>query len=535
MKTREFRHAKGAVLGKMQTKGQNPGLPQADGVGRISMKLGITFKLFLAILATSLTVTLAMGAAVRWNFERHFFQYVKEREGRRVERMRISLAGLYRERGSWEALRGNATLWNHILTVPTGDASPRPMFHGGAVSELLGELDPRMGGSEPGPEVPDTTWARGRDFLALPFTLLDSQQRVVAGYSVPVPGAPRHTIDVDGMTVGWLVTPFPNRLPSESDQRFQREQLEATSVIGALSALLAAAVAVFLARIFLAPVRRLARATHELSAGDYASRVNVTSNDELGQLGQDFNRLAHTLERNESLRREMVADISHELRTPLAVLRGEMEALQDGVRPFTPGALSSLQSEVSLLSKLIDDLYELSLADVGALSYRMVPVDFGEIACQAAESFRERFTARGLTLSTQVEIPGAYIEGDEQRLTQLMNNVLENSLRYTDRDGVVQLSVRVQGDKLVAECQDSAPGVPEQYLPRLFDRLFRVDASRSRESGGAGLGLAICQRIVESHHGTITALPSPLGGLNVRIELPLAAAPNRFENAGISS
>jgi two-component system sensor histidine kinase BaeS len=498
------------------------------------MKLGITFKLFLAILATSLAVTLAMGAAVRWNFERHFFQYVKERESRRIERMRLSLAGLYRERGNWDALRGNATLWSHILTVPTGDASSRPPPHGGAVFDLLAELDPRMGSPDLSLEPPEQNWSRGRDFLALPFTLLDNQQRVVAGYSMPVPGAPRHLIDVDGMTVGWLVTPFPDRLPSESDQRFQREQLEATSVIGALSALLAAAVSIFLARIFLAPVRRLARATHELSVGDYASRVSVTSNDELGQLGQDFNRLAHTLERNEALRREMVADISHELRTPLAVLRGEMEALQDGVRPFTPGALSSLQSEVRLLSKLIDDLYELSLADVGALSYRMLPVDLGEIAGQAVDSFRERCAARGLAVNTIVETPGAVIEGDAQRLTQLMNNLLENSLRYTDPDGIVQVSVRTEGDNLVVECQDSEPGVPEQYLPRLFDRLFRVDASRSRESGGAGLGLAICQRIVESHHGTITAIPSPLGGLCIRIEFPLAVASNRFESAGTS-
>jgi two-component system sensor histidine kinase BaeS len=485
------------------------------------MRLGITFKLFLAILATSLAVTLAMGTAVRWNFERHFLSYVKERELRRVERMRQSLADLYRERGSWEALRGNASLWNHILTVPPGDAAlRRPPSHGG-VMEWLSELDPNV--TPPGPTMgPDPDWSRGRDFLALPFTLLDNQMRVVAGYTMPAPGTPRRPIDVDGMTVGWLVTPFPNRLPSEADQRFQREQSEATWVIGMLAALLAAAVSIFLARIFLAPVRRLASATHRLSAGDYATRVNVTSADEMGRLGQDFNRLAYTLERNEALRREMVADISHELRTPLAVLRGEMEALQDGVRPFSADALASLQAEVSLLSKLIDDLYELSLADVGALSYRMLPVDMSGLAEQSVETYRERFGSRRLRVETEMGAEACIIEGDAQRLTQLMSNLLENTLRYTDPDGVVRVSVRTEGHTVAVECQDSAPGVPAPFLPRLFDRLFRVDPSRSRESGGAGLGLAICQRIVESHRGTIQALPSQLGGLRVRIVFPLA-------------
>ncbi|WP_454691805.1 ATP-binding protein [Achromobacter aloeverae] len=524
------------------------------------MKLGITFKLFLAILATCLAVTLAMGAAVRWNFERHFFSYVKEREGRRIERLRQTLADVYRDDGNWDALRGNDSLWNHLLTLPPPDEGmpqrpyrargpfdlppefngflwqpPRPGPRGGG---RPGREEPPGGPGDPfepgaGPDEGMEGPPRGHDFLAPPFTLLDAQLRVVAGGN-PLASAPRHAINVNGLTVGWLVTPFPDRMPNESDQRFQREQSEATWVIGTLSALLAAVVSILLARVFLAPVRRLARATHKLSAGDYSTRVNVTSADELGRLGQDFNRLAHALERTEALRREMMADISHELRTPLAVLRGELEALQDGVRSVSPAALASLLSEVGLLSKLIDDLYDLSLADVGALSYRMEPVDMGEIAAMAADAFHDRMQARGLAVEVTVAEPGTTIEGDRQRLMQLMNNLLENALRYTDPGGRVQIDVRTEGRQLVVDCQDSAPGVPAQHLPRLFDRLYRVDASRSRESGGAGLGLAICQRIVESHRGTIKAMPSPLGGLAVRIEIPLAEGADHTELAGIS-
>jgi two-component system sensor histidine kinase BaeS len=491
------------------------------------MRLGITFKLFLAILATTLAVTLAMGAAVRWNFERHFVSYIKERESRRVDTIRDTLAELYRERGSWDDLRGNASLWNHVLTVPPhdlgGPGRPGPTSPAELLDALAGP--PPLGDSAGfAGQAP-----RQEMMIAPPFTLLDSARRTVAGPPSPSSRTPRHPIRVDGMTVGWLVTPLPERLTDEADRRFQSEQREASWVIGLLSAALAAVVSILLARTFLAPVRRLAQATHKLSAGDYGTRVSVTSADELGQLGQDFNRLAHTLERNEALRREMVADISHELRTPLAVLQGELEALQDGVRTFTPSALASLQSEVGLLSKLIDDLYELALADVGALSYRMVPIDMSGIAARSVDSFRERFGTRGLQVVTDLAGTGTVMEGDPQRLTQLMNNLLQNALRYTDPGGTVSVAVRQENGMVVVDCQDSEPGVAPEHLPRLFDRLFRGDPSRSRDSGGAGLGLAICQRIVESHGGTIRALPSPLGGVRMHIAFPQAAAVSRFE------
>ncbi len=181
------------------------------------------------------------------------------------------------------------------------------------------------------------------------------------------------------------MTPFPNRLPSEANQRFQREQSEATWVIGMLAALLAAAVSIFWRACLLAPARRLASATHRLSAGDYATRVNVTSADELGRLGQDFNRLACTLERNEALRREMVADISHELRTPLAVLRGEMKRCRTACVRFSQDALASA-AVGGLVAEQADRRSVRALAGRrGALSYRMLPVDMAAIAEQSVD------------------------------------------------------------------------------------------------------------------------------------------------------
>jgi two-component system sensor histidine kinase BaeS len=353
--------------------------------------------------------------------------------------------------------------------------------------------------------------------------VLDVQQRPVVGQLNPNAKTQRRPIAVDGVTVGWLV--FEDAPPwfDAADIRFRDEQLRAAWIIGGLVMLLASLVAIVLARRLLAPVKRLASATHRLASGEYATRVAPASPDELGQLVDDFNRLARTLESNESLRRNFMADVSHELRTPLAVLKGELEALQDDIRQFTPDSLKSLQAEVTMLSKLIDDLYELALADVGALVYRYEDVNIAALLKDSLRGFAERFAGRQLTLEAKVPDAPVMVGADPQRLKQLFNNLLENCVRYTDAGGRVQVSLRRDRDAVRIDVEDSAPGVPATLLPRLFERLFRVEASRNRERGGAGLGLAIVKSVVEAHRGTIVAKPSHLGGLWIQVVLPLAA------------
>lgn len=473
------------------------------------MKFGITSKLFLALLATCITVTFAMGAAVRWSFERGFLDYLKEREAERATTLSLILADSYRENGNWEFLRNNNQRWLRLMNRPP----PRPLDDIQDRRErppAREDMPPRDDYGRPPPPMPPR------------FTLLDAQHQVVVGALPTQPIGSQHPIVVDRQAVGWLTSPPIGMVrDNEVDDRFQRQQLLATWIISGVSLLLAALVSILLARLFLAPVRKLAGATHRLAAGDYATRVAPTSTDELGQLAQDFNRLAGTLEKNEQLRRNLVADISHELRTPLAVLRGELEAVEDGVRLLTPQTISSLQAEVTMLSKLIDDLHELSLADVGALTYRMTGVDVVALLRSTVSLFQERLASK--KISVELEMPDAPppVRGDPQRLTQLFTNLIENSVRYTDPDGMLQIAVRQDRKHLVITLQDTTPGVPSDALPRLFERFFRVEMSRNRQLGGSGLGLAICQRIVEAHNGTIEAGPSRLGGLEIAITLPL--------------
>lgn len=290
-------------------------------------------------------------------------------------------------------------------------------------------------------------------------------------------------------------------------------------MIVATATLLAALATFLLARGLLAPVKRLVDGTHKLAAGDFTTRVTPTSEDELGKLAQDFNQLASTLEKNQQMRRDFMADISHELRTPLAVLRGELEAIQDGVRKFTPETVASLQAEVGTLTKLVDDLHQLSMSDEGALAYQKAPVDLIPLLEVAGGAFRERFASRGLKL--QFSLPDSItVFGDRDRLMQLFNNLLENSLRYTDSGGSLQISAG-QRDKTVRLTLPTVRRVSDDQLQKLFERFYRTEGSRNRASGGSGLGLAICLNIVEAHNGRIIAAHSPFGGVSITVELPL--------------
>jgi two-component system sensor histidine kinase BaeS len=464
------------------------------------MRLSITAKLFVAVLATAMAVALAMGVAAHLNLTRGFLGYLNEQATQRLEMSLPSVEAGYRAHGGWDFLRQKPDLWWRLLRpVPFNDDS----------------LD------RPAPTVSDLTGATRR------FALLDAERRRVAGYDGAAPGMIEREIRIDGRTVGWLMlAPFQS-VSSDAERKFSQGQQRTSWAVGIAAVLLAAGVAMWVSRTLLTPVKRVASATHRLAAGDYGTRVEVASRDEVGQLAVDFNRLAHTLQRNEEMRRELMADLSHELRTPLGVLHGELEALEDGVRTLDAPSLRSLQAEVATLNKLVSDLYELSLADVGALAYRKADVDLLEPLRLTAAAFAERLAARGLRL--QLELPETPLTAfaDERRLQQLFNNLFENSCRYTDAGGLLRVSAHSDGTRLRVDFMDSAPGVDGEHLARLFDRFFRAEGSRNRGSGGAGLGLAICQRIVQAHDGTIEAKPSPLGGLWLAIELPGVVFPQK--------
>ncbi|NWA24587.1 sensor histidine kinase efflux regulator BaeS [Pseudomonas gingeri] len=458
------------------------------------MKLSISTKLFIAVLASVLFVILSMGLATGWSFGRGFLGYLNEQALQRMEPVLPRLVALYEREGSWEVIRDQPQRWFEMM---------RP--------EQKDELETRQ------LKTPPTSDLTGAVFR---LALLDQQKRLVIGYPAIGDDALLRPIEVAGKTVGWLaVSPFQS-VTEAGGERFQQYQLRASLVMGAFSLLLAMLIAWWIARTLLDPVKRVAAATHRLAAGEYSNRVAVSSNDEVGQLARDFNQLAYTLERNEQMRREFMADVSHELRTPLSVLRGELEAIEDGVRTLDQGSMKSLLGEVGMLSKLVDDLYELSLADVGALTYRKVECNLNALLEECVAMYQERCAARQLQVTLELPAQVLRVEADPKRLQQLFSNLLENSVRYTDVAGALIIRAAPEGKSLRIDFLDSSPGVETQQLPRLFERFYRSEASRNRASGGAGLGLAICQSIALAHGGRLSADHSPLGGLWLSLHLP---------------
>lgn len=459
---------------------------------------GITAKLFLAILATCIVLLISMHWAVRLSFEHGFIDYIKRGNEQRLQMLSDALGEQYETHGNWQFLRGNDRFVFQIL---------RSFEHDGP--------DDKHGGPPgPGPGMPPHGWRTQ-------FWVVDQNAKVMVGPRSPIPpDGTRRGIMVNGVEVGAVIASPVERLTRNTDINFDRQQRRTSWLIVALSTLLAALATFPLARGLLAPVKRLVEGTHRLAAGDFSTRVDSSGSDELGRLAQDFNQLASTLERNQQMRRDFMADISHELRTPLAVLRGELEAIQDGVRKFTPESVASLQAEVGTLTKLVDDLHQLSMSDEGALAYQKAPVDLISLIEMAAGVFRERFASRGLNLNLKLP-ESASVFGDRDRLMQLFNNLLENSLRYTDSGGQLQISAEKAQHHITLSFSDSAPGVSDEQLERLCERFYRTEGSRNRASGGSGLGLAICVNIVAAHGGSLRAGHSPFGGVSIKVELPL--------------
>lgn len=477
--------------------------PIAKLFDRFFLQANIRLKLFYAILALLIVMIVATNSVGHYIFNRDFLGYLNEQAQQRIEATIPRLEQAYRENGSWDFVRDNPRAWFELIR-------PAIAEHTGRESDVI--ID--------GHRVLTATDLTG---ATLRFSLLDAERKLVIGYPNIGPDARVRPIMRDDVIVGWVTqTPFESVIGAV-DVRFQQSQLIAQTVIAITAILLAALLVVRISGALLKPLTRVASATHKLAGGDYATRVEVESADEIGRLAQDFNQLAMTLERNEKLRREFMADVSHELRTPLGILNGQLEALEDGVLQPDADTVRSLKNEVTHLNKLVNDLYDLSLADAGALAYRKSDIDLSTLLGHAMQANEEQFRKQGLELQAHDWPAAMPVHADPGRLHQLFNNLLQNSLRYTDSGGELQVSCRRDEQQWIVQFDDSAPGVESKSLDRLFERFYRVESSRNRASGGAGLGLAICRRIVDAHQGSIRAEASPLGGLRIIITLPVAA------------
>ncbi len=465
------------------------------------MRISLRWKLISAFLLVVLVSSSLMSVWLHGMVEGAFSKYIQNRAQTQAKQLLPILENYYSQHGSWEGVQ-------QVLNIPPDKAAR--LFSLSSFSSH--------------------------------FLLLNRQKRVIwdshalfLGRLPVIPLSPvqlaRNALDikVNGQVVGQLVIIPPKVRALGSMENFflrsvNRSFVEATLLAGILAVLLGALASQLLIR----PLQSLASAAKSVAKGDFSRRVDINSYDEIGDLGYAFNQMAATLAENEHLREKLIADIAHELRTPLSVIRGNLEAFLDGVYDLTPDNIASVYDETMLLERLVNDLRELSLADSGQLRMNWQLLRVETLVNGVVDFFRPAAESKEVALSTMVSEDLPPIQGDVQRLKQVLHNLLSNALRYTPKGGKITVHVSLVADKkqqIAISVEDDGPGIPAEELTHIFDRFFRNDPSRSRCSGGSGLGLAIVKELVEAHGGRIWAESQVGRGTVITFTIPIVSVP----------
>jgi two-component system sensor histidine kinase BaeS len=445
-------------------------------------------KLTLAFLLVGLTGAVLVAVIVQRRTRLAFTEFILNREQQILVN---NLVLYYQANGSWEGLPGN-------------------------LPALLSTL-PRVGTGERNSE---DDWAGltlvGPDKVVI-FSVLPGKVGDTISNSTLERGA---TLEMNGEIIGWLLVTANTRemIPNSAEDIFLRTVNRASLTSALVAALLALTLGGFLALTLTRSLRELREATVEIARGRFGKQVKVRSKDELGELAVSFNQMSLDLERATQARRQMTADIAHDLRSPLSVLSGYAEALSDGKLAGNPEIYDILHQETNHLSRLVEDLRLLSLADAGEL-----PLLRQSISPQA---LLERTVARhavtagqhGITFRVAMAPDLPEVNVDVERMSQVLDNLILNAFRYTPTGGEVVLAGSTAAGKVALQIRDNGSGIAPEDLPHIFDRFYRGDKAR-RESGESGLGLAIAKSIIEAHGGQIHAESEPGKGAVFTISL----------------
>jgi signal transduction histidine kinase len=444
------------------------------------MRHSLRFRLIVAFLSVILVTIGAISIFVvqRTLHEIHLFE--EQRQRILTDRIVFVLFSYHQQKGSWDDVQpyveqmGSLYEQNIILTDQNG------IVVADSTGTILGEL---YHPDEPGKKI-YTPWS------------IESLGTVFAS----------PTSIVDPISIWRLSGPM------------QRYILAG----GMIAAGIALAMAFLLSQRILAPIKALTSAAKRLGSGDFSQRVDVKDKSEIGELANTFNSMTSDLERAEQLRKNLVADVAHELRTPLTNLRGYLEALSDGVIEPDAETIRTLDEEASLLSRLVDDLQELSIAEAGQLKLVCQPEDVTELINQVVNSVQAQATNRGVSITVEPSDSLPLINVDAHRIRQILRNLLNNAIFHTPKEGNITIAIRQKDDFIEIAVTDTGEGIPPDSLPSIFERFYRVDKSRSRATGGTGLGLTITKRLVEAHGGSIS-VHSELGkGSCFTLTLPVS-------------
>jgi signal transduction histidine kinase len=451
-------------------------------------------KLLLGFMIVAAVAVGVVAVLVNRTTTRQFEIYVSQGRQQRAERLAPEFAAYYDQSGSWAG-----------------------------VAEWMASQELAQGGGR------GQGWGRSvaGGFSADRLLLADPEGRVVADSQGELTGqqlsdmelAAGVPIEVAGQRVGTLLAAAEGTVHESLEAEFLRQVNRSLVWAGLAAAAVALALGLWLARQLTAPLRTLTQAAHRLAEGEMP-QVKVSSQDEIGELGQAFNQMAQSVARQEMLRRNMMADIAHELRTPLTVIRGDLEALLDGVFEPTPEALASLQEETLLLSRLVDDLRALAQAEAGQLELERDPTDLVELLRGVVASFDLQAESQNQVLRLDLDARLQPVDADAHRVRQIVANLVSNALRHAPDCGLVVVAAVQQPAWVQVSVSDNGPGIAPEHLAHVFDRFWRGGKPRVE---GSGLGLAIARELVRAHGGEIWVESEKGKGSTFFFTLPVVA------------
>ncbi len=351
--------------------------------------------------------------------------------------------------------------------------------------------------------------------------LLDTQDQNPSGRFSLTERNRSINLEVGGQTVGYLLPEASSQISQITTDALVNRINRAAFEAAILALVVALALALFLSYRLLRPVGELTQAAQKLAGGDLSHRVPVRGGDELATLATSFNQMAASLQLAETRRRALTADIAHELRTPLAVQRAHLEALEDGIYDLTLESLKPIEDHNHLLTRLVDDLRMLALADSGQLALVRTPTDFSALVERVISRLEPRAADHQIEIRYVLDESPLILSLDAQRIEQILNNLLDNAMRYTPDGGVIRVQCSVISDQCLLTIRDNGPGIPPEDLPRIFERFYRADIARSRADGGTGLGLSIARKIAQAHGGDLIADNHFEGGAIFTLVLPI--------------
>ena len=452
-------------------------------------------RLTLAFVLVTLVGVSTVALLANRSASSQFHRYLVRSEMTGWGSLADDLAAYYERQGSWDGVEV-------VFGYAGGPGQPgrgRGQMRGGGASTLL---------------------ADGQGLV-----VYDSQGRYVGETLSRGEQEQAVSLQSGGQTVGFLLAAPPGWGQLQPQEQSFLDQInQALLLAGVLAGALSILLGLGFSRGLTAPVARLTAAARCIAGGDLSQRVPETGSAEMAVLGRAFNQMAADLGKAEELRRNLVADLAHELRTPLSVIQGNLRAILDEVYPLEQAEIAVLYDETRLLSRLVDDLRELALAEAGQLRLERQPVAPSDVVNRAVAAARAQASARGIALRADLQENLPLVDVDPQRIEQVLGNLLNNALIHTPSGGEVVVTVRMRGGEFAVSVRDSGEGISPEHLPHVFERFYRADRSRSRATGGTGLGLAIVKQLVEAHGGRISVESQVGQGAAFTFTLPVVEA-----------